>query len=275
MNPKWDGYLHKLYQTLLKKYGPQGWWPLLSLEKFGINPPKRGTNTGYHPNNFDIPNTPGQILEVILGSILMQNTSWTNADKALGNLSAKCGLDCSTIMKLDHAELGEIIRSSGYYNQKASRLQGLCKFLKKHPISELLLQSVDELRPKLLQLDGVGPETADTIILYALKKPSFVIDAYTRRLLTRIGLVERKFSYDDYQHLFHQNFPPLTENISLFNEFHALIVQHCVYTCKKRPDCEKCILQSRCEKKIIVPAKKIKKSRSKDKYTPKISKTHR
>ena len=270
MNKKWDGYLPQLYQNLFNKYGPQGWWPLLSLEKFGINPPKRGTNTGYHPKNYDIPSTNAQILEVIIGSILMQNTSWTNADKALGSLNAKSGLECSKISKLDHSELGEIIRSSGYFNQKASRLQTLCKFLKKYPISELLLQSAEKLRPKLLQLNGVGPETADTIILYAFKQPSFVIDAYTRRLLTRLGIVQGKLSYIDYQQMFHQSFPPVTENVPLFNEFHALIVQHCVYTCKNHPNCDNCILSSICEKKIIVPVKKPKKSSPKGKSASKI-----
>ena len=202
-------FLTDLYPFLMDHYQPQGWWPLLSLKKSGINPTQRGNNTGYHPKNYNIPDNSLEIFEVMIGSILMQNTSWVNADKALGNLAVHKILTPKSICDISHDELGQIIRSSGYYNQKASRLQRIARFVSKNPIADLQSKSVEHLRIQLLNIKGVGPETADTILLYALKKPSFVIDAYTRRLLQRLGLVNGKKSYKHYKHLFERAFPPV------------------------------------------------------------------
>ncbi len=256
--------LSELYDLLYAHYGPQGWWPLISLnlQNEGVNPTLRGTFTGYHPKNYALPRTEEEIFEIFLGAILAQNTSWTNADKALGNLHEHNMLSLLKILLLSHEELGLLIRSSGFFNQKAQRIMDLCSFLLQHPISQLLSMGVADLRPKLLALKGVGPETADSMLLYGLHKPSFVVDAYTKRLLHRTGiLAQHPFPpYEVYQENFHSY---LTESVEMFNEYHALIVQHCVHVCSATPRCSDCFLAKKCPK-LMEP----KKSRRKVKKKP-------
>lgn len=251
--------IHDLYSLLLKKYGYQGWWPLLRLNDYGNNPTLRGHYTGYHPGNYEIPSSYEDVFEIMIGSILAQNTSWINAEKALNELYKRNLLDIQKLRDISLEYLAESIRSSGYYNQKAIKIKNLIQFLENNPISILLEKPVEELRKSLISVKGIGPETADSIILYALKKPIFVIDAYTKRLSIRLGFVEHnpEPSYQELQDLFQSVFD---SDANLFNEFHALIVQHCVHVCEKKPKCENCLLTKNCPKIIIQPVKR-KKSR--------------
>ena len=180
--------LKKLYEKLYSKYGSQGWWPLVDL-KPEINPTQRGRYTGYHPGNYNYPKNEDQTFEIILGTILAQNTSWVNAEKALWNLAQNNLISESKLNRLDLDELAQIIRPSGFFNQKAIKIQNLLQFLQKNPISSLKKLEINVLRQNLLAIKGIGPETADSIVLYAFKKPIFVNDAYTKRLLSRIGLI--------------------------------------------------------------------------------------
>ena len=255
--------LSELYDLLYTHYGPQGWWPLinLNLQNEGVNPTLRGTFTGYHPKNYTLPTTDEEIFEIFLGAILAQNTSWTNADKALGNLQEHHMLSLPKIHRLSHEELGLLIRSSGFFNQKAQRIMDLCSFLLQNPFSQLLTMKIVDIRPKLLALKGVGPETADSMLLYGLHKPSFVVDAYTKRLLHRTGiLAHHPFPpYEIYQKLFHAQ---LVESVDLFNEYHALIVQHCVHVCSATPRCSECFLTEKCPK-LMEPKKSRRKAKKK------------
>ena len=262
-DPTWS--LSGLYDLLYAHYGPQGWWPLinLNLKNEGPNPTLRGTFTGYHPKNYTLPTTEEEIFEVMVGAILAQNTSWTNVDKALGNLHSYNMLSLAKVRQLSHEELGQLIRSSGFFNQKAQRIAHLCSFLGDFPISTLQTMEVTDIRPTLLALKGVGPETADSMLLYALHKPSFVVDAYTKRLLHRLGvLTVHPFPpYEEYRQKFHAQ---LTESVDMFNEYHALIVQHCVHVCSVKPSCSSCFLASQCPK-LIEPKKKRSKGKKRTK----------
>ena len=230
--------LKKLYEKLYLNYESQGWWPLVDL-KSEINPTQRGRYTGYHPGEFNYPKNDDQIFEIIIGTILAQNTSWVNAEKALWNLAQGNLISESKLNKMDLAELAQIIRPSGFFNQKAIKIQNLLQFLQKYPISSLKNLKINVLRQNLLDIKGVGPETADSIILYAFRKPIFVVDAYTKRLLSRIGLIPEKSTYEYIQNLFHAQ---ISADSVVYNEYHALIVQHCVHTCSSKPKCPSCFL---------------------------------
>jgi len=250
-------FLIGIYQELLAHYGRQGWWPLLRLQQGAPNPTGRGQYTGYHPSDYVSPTSEGEILEVMVGAILTQNTSWVNAEKGVHDLHTGGFINISEILTIDQDLLAEIIRSSGYFNQKAIKLKNLCRFLSENPISALQEKSLSEVRAMLLGVNGIGPETADSMLLYALKKPIFVVDAYTKRLFSRLGLVRMKPGYDELQLLFRSEISP---DLVIYNEYHALIVQHCVHVCKSKPDCDACFLTDRCPKKIAirVPKKKPK-----------------
>ena len=253
--------LHELYDALYEHYGPQGWWPLLECNILNQNPTGRGRCTGYHPNDYDIPTTDSQALEIMIGTILTQNTSWINAEKAIYKLNENDILSIEALGKIPTEQLAEMIISSGYYNQKAIKLKILINFLQKNPISSLQNMPVEVLRNLLLSVKGVGFETADSMILYALKKPIFVVDAYTRRLLYHMGFIPinqfKPAAYNSIQELFHRD-SSLPSDVKLYNEFHALIVQHCVHICEKKPNCTKCFLSVSCMKKTLVEDKKKK-----------------
>ncbi len=246
-----------LYDELYKNYNSQGWWPLVDL-KPEINPTQRGRYTGYHPGNFDYPKNDDQIFEIMIGTILAQNTSWVNAEKALWNLSQKNLISESKLKDVDLDDLAQIIRPSGFFNQKAIKIQNMLHFLQKNPISYLKTLEINVLRQNLLVIKGVGPETADSIILYAFRKPIFVVDAYTKRLLSRIGLIPEKSSYEYIQNLFHAQ---ISADFVVYNEFHALIVQHCVYICSSKPKCSMCFLNQYCQKIILRKTKSKKKAK--------------
>ncbi|MEM2131465.1 MAG: endonuclease [Candidatus Woesearchaeota archaeon] len=229
--------LFEIYNLLLKNYKSQKWWPTTSENE--IKPKYQ-----YGPINEK------QKLEVIFGSILTQNTSWKNVEKAIIELNKKDLINIDKIIQIDKKELALIIKSSGYYNQKAIKLKEMASFLKKNPISKLEKIEINELRKLLLSIKGVGKETADSIILYAFNKPIFVVDAYTKRIFSRIGLINKKIidkksSYDEIQDFFHKNLP---KKEKIFNEYHALIVEHAKLFCKKKPLCENCILKDYCKK---------------------------
>lgn len=203
-----------LYQQLQSEHGRLRWWPA---------------------------DTP---FEVALGAILTQATAWRNVEKALDNLKVADRFTPEQINALTQDELEELVLPSGYFRMKAKKVRALVEHLLERPMTIMFKQDVAELREELLSIYGVGPETADSIILYAAEKPSFVVDTYTYRLMSRLGWVEGNFHYERLRALFMDNLP---HDVDLFNEYHALIVRHGARVCKKTPDCEACGLQAICD----------------------------
>lgn len=204
--------LLEIFEKLYSFYGPQHWWP-------GDSP-----------------------FEVAVGAILTQNTNWTNVEKAINNLKASKALNPKKLMDMPIERLAILIRPAGYFNIKAKRLKAFISFLMDNyggNMERMRKDNAKSLRRKLLLINGIGPETADSILLYALNKPVFVIDAYTRRILSRHRIMDYKASYDEYQRLFHEE---LDEDISLFNEYHALFVRLGKEFCKPKPRCNSCPL---------------------------------
>ncbi len=209
--------LKDIFERLIARYGPQYWWP--AREPF----------------------------EVMVGAILTQQTTWLNVEKATSNLKEAKALSPEAIRRLDLSEVARLIRPSGYYNAKALKLKSLAHWLGEYyddQLDKLSSSSTAELRRQLLLIHGVGPETADSIILYATGKPIFVIDAYTRRIFGRIGLAPDGNSYAAYQSLFMDN---LTADAGLFNEYHALLVRLAKDVCRQKPHCLKCCLGNICQ----------------------------
>jgi endonuclease-3 related protein len=219
----------KIYNVLLKSYGPQGWWPLS----------KGKLNTRHHngppKNNHDR-------WEVIAGSYLTQNTSWKSVEKAIENLNRKNLLDIEKIKKADAKKIGECIRPAGYYNQKAERLKIAAEYFSRHFKNKTIPS-----REELLKLKGIGPETADSILLYAFGQPYFVVDAYTRRIFSRLGFFKQDEKYDLIQDLFMKKLP---KKVDIYKEYHALIVEHAKTSCNKEPICLGCIIENKCKKEI-------------------------
>ncbi|HHU63298.1 MAG TPA: endonuclease III domain-containing protein [Clostridiales bacterium] len=206
--------LMTIYRKLYYRYGPQHWWP-------GDTP-----------------------FEVMVGAILTQNTSWNNVEKAITNL--KPYLKPQVLYNMEDKKLAQLIRPSGFFNIKTKRLKNFLKWFKKKDFSLETLKALDayDIRKELLGIKGIGRETADSIILYALNIPIFVIDAYTKRMFNRLGF-SLPDSYDDIQRFFQANLP---KEVQLYNEYHALIVRHCKECCKKRPLCDVCCLKADCQK---------------------------
>lgn len=205
-----------VYDTLYAAFGPQGWWPA---------------------------ETP---FEVAVGAILTQNTAWTNVERAIDNLKAASCLDPATLHAMDPAELGRLIRPAGYFNIKAQRLQALCGFLLAEAggaLGNLADRDTPILRTDLLGVKGVGEETADSILLYALHRPVFVVDAYTRRIFERLGLLQPGLAYGGVQAVFVTTLP---RDRALFNEYHALVVALGKDYCRPKPRCPSCPLQAMC-----------------------------
>jgi endonuclease-3 related protein len=205
--------LLKIFDMLLKSFGKRNWWP-------------------------------GETeLEIIIGAVLTQNTSWKNVEKAIDNLKYYNALDLQTLFKMDREMLALIIKPSGFYNIKSSRLKNIINVIYNDYSSNILnLKELDmfNARKRLLKINGIGKETADSIILYALNKPIFVIDVYTKRFLKNHRLYKEESDYDTIQRFFMKNLP---NDTYLFNEFHALIVYLCQNFCKKVPLCSKCPLK--------------------------------
>ena len=182
--------------------------------------------------------------EVALGAILTQATAWRNVEKALDNLKAADAFTPEKIHSIPQDTLEELLRPSGYFRVKTKKVRAFVSHIVERPFDVMFQQNVSELRKELLSIYGVGPETADSIILYAAEKLSFVVDTYTYRLFSRLGWIEGNFHYERLRALFMDNLP---HDVVLFNEYHALIVRHGARVCKKTPVCEACCLQSMCE----------------------------
>ena len=224
-----------LYKYFYESYGPQGWWPLTGCK--GSNPTKTGSLKGYHPGDFTFPHTPDQKFEIAAGALLTQNTSWSQAEKAVLSLKRSGLLFPSEILKADPLVLGEMVKPAGYFNQKSKKLKILSEFWSS-------LRKGSPSRASLLSLWGIGPETADSILLYAFKVPVFVVDAYTRRIFSRLGLISAKADYEEIRSLFESRLP---SEYSLFQEYHALIVEHAKRYCLTKPLCQECPLKKQCE----------------------------
>lgn len=207
-----------LYDAMLLAYGEQDWWP---------------ADTDF---------------EICVGAVLTQNAAWVNVEKAIVNLKAAGVLHLHSMLELPESELADLIRPSGYFNIKAKRLLNLCRFIQQAGgISHLSRKPLSDLREAMLGVNGIGPETADDILLYALDKPVFVIDTYTRRLLSRHGLIKGNEGYESLRAGFEK---ALTTDTKLFSQYHALIVQHAKMACRKKPDCESCCMTDFCLKRI-------------------------
>lgn len=213
-SPPRPNALHAFHLGLLAAYGPQGWWPLLGHA--GINPTKTGSITGYHPADYTFPRNEAQRFEICTGAILTQNTAWPNVEKALRALTEAGSLSPEAFLELPALELAALIRSAGYHNAKARKLKELAAFFRS-------LQGRTPTRDQLLAVWGIGPETADSIRLYAYHEPEMVVDAYTRRVFERLGLVPGPASYDALKACCIANLPP---EVVVYQEFHALIVEH-------------------------------------------------
>lgn len=213
----------ELYQRLLAAYGPQGWWPLLGHA--GTNPTKTGSLTGYHPGEYDFPRTPAQRFEICLGAILTQNTAWPNVEQALRNLARHDAISPEGIDRLDDSALAQAIRPSGYFNAKTRKLREFVAHFRAWNGSV-------PSRAELLAVWGVGPETADSIRLYAYGQPELVVDAYTRRIFGHLGIAEPDASYD---HLKTICVAALPEDLIVYQEFHALLVEHAKRHYRRQP----------------------------------------
>lgn len=208
--------LMDIYSLLYNNYGPQGWWPLHG---------KYSSKTSL---------TEEEKFEICLGAVLTQNTSWKNVEKALENLRKNKLLNKDKLRKIKAERLAELIKSSGYNNQKAKKIKKFIKFL----------DSRQEItRENLLKVWGVGGETADSILLYAYSRPHFVIDSYTKRVMSRVGICDENIKYVSLQEVFNKN---LKQDVDLFKEYHALIVEHAKRFCKKKPECENCPVKNEC-----------------------------
>jgi endonuclease III related protein len=218
-----ESQIFKIYEKLYHIYGPQGWWPLMDLET--ENPDKTGATRGYHPLDYDIPRTSEQKYEIMLGTILTQNTAWTSAEKALENLKKLNVIHPERLLLLDDETLKGAVRPAGFLNQKSAYLKNISQFF-------MSLKGETPTRKDILNVKGVGNETADSILLYAYRKPEFVVDAYTKRIFSHLGLVDEKISYMDLKKFFENNLP---EDVPLYQEYHALIVEHAKRHYNKKP----------------------------------------
>jgi endonuclease-3 related protein len=228
--------LQAIYRKLFSAYGEQGWWPMHG----SADNTKAENKAGYHPGDYSLPHTVEQRFEVIIGAILTQNTNWKNVQGVLEQLGAARLFTPDSLLALPEQELAALIRPTGYFNQKARKLHAVSRFFWE---SKYLFTGKAPERTALLAIWGVGPETADSILLYAFKEPIFVVDAYTRRLLIRLGWPESRSSYLEIQKFFMQSLPPET---ILYNEYHALIVEHAKNFCRKAPLCTDCPLKKVC-----------------------------
>jgi endonuclease-3 related protein len=213
--------IKSVYQQLYKAYGPQQWWPADSR------------------------------FEVMVGAILTQNTAWINVEQAITSLKLASALSVEAILDSSHEQLAEWIKSSGYLNIKAKRLRNFCQWYDEQGGYEVLKRlKTDTLRERLLTVNGVGPETADSILLYAFSRKVFVIDAYTRRIFSRLGISDADIDYESLREVFEKALSK--EPVKMFNEYHALIVMHGKDVCRVKPRCDKCCLAKNCKKTGVV-----------------------
>jgi len=209
-----DEKIRAFFPAMLAAYGPQGWWPA---------------------------ETP---FEVVIGAILTQNASWKNVERAIANLKREGLLDAAALAAVDDERLAEVIRPAGYYRIKAKRLKSFIRLLTDEfggDLADLFALSTPALRETVLGVSGIGPETADSIVLYAAHRPVFVVDAYTARIFCRHGMIEADATYEDIQSLIQG---ALADDVATFQEYHALLVAVGKRHCKKRaPECPGCPLE--------------------------------
>ena len=224
-----------LYKRLLPHFGHQDWWPVDSL---------------YHKKHDTDPR-----FEIMIGAILTQNTAWSNVEKALTNLKNEKCLTVNAIFETDIEQLKTLIQPSGFFNQKAQRLKALASHLHDHynsDLSKFFSKDMHDIRQELLSLNGIGPETADSMLSYAGRLPVFVVDAYTKRICKRLPVKIKNDTYDVIQQYFekdiHSNFSK-DDLAFIFQEFHALIVELAKTYCKAKPECDNCPLNESCEHK--------------------------
>jgi endonuclease-3 related protein len=208
--------LLEVHGKLLKAYGPQEWWPMAN----GFDPPE---------------------WEICVGAILTQNTAWSNVEKALLSMREQGCRSAKALIDTWSVELEALVRSSGFYKQKAAKLRILASEALKAGGVESFLNTVT--RDKLLEINGIGPETADSILLYAAGRPVFVVDAYTRRVFSRLGIVNEKMTYEAAREFFENGLP---RDVKLYRELHALIVRLGKEHCRKEPECDGCPLNRKC-----------------------------
>jgi len=209
--------LMEIFELLLDQYGPRFWWPAESP------------------------------FEVCVGAILTQNTNWGNVEKAIINLKVEGILSPEALRDVSVEQLAEVIRPAGFFNVKSKRLKDFIAYLfARHDGSLDAMFAGDwrELRRELQAVRGIGPESCDSILLYAGHEPTFVVDAYTKRLFSRLGLIDENAPYEEVRTLFMAHLPA---DVELYNEYHALIVQHCKEFCRKKPLCDRCPINQVCE----------------------------
>lgn len=205
-----------VFERLLNHFGPLSWWPA---------------------------ETP---FEVCVGAILTQNTAWTNVEKAIAALKDSDIMTPDAFQAIEAGQLAQLIRPAGYFNVKSIRLKDFTAWLFTNfegSLDLMFASDWNELRDRLLAVRGIGPETADSILLYAGNKPTFVVDTYTRRLFHRLGLLPENAGYDHTRGMFMGQLP---ENVLLYNEYHAQIVEQCKQYCRKKPRCNACPLNDIC-----------------------------
>lgn len=205
-----------IFELLLDAYGPQNWWP---------------GSGGF---------------ETVVGAILTQSTAWANVERALHNLRVAEALEPSAMLALSEAELEALVRPSGFFRVKGRKLRAFVSMLAADfggSLERLFALPAEDLRARLLATYGIGPETADDIVLYAAGKPSFVIDAYTRRVFARLGITPQPDRYEAWRAFFMDALPAA---VALYNEYHALIDRHARETCRAQPLCEGCVLRAIC-----------------------------
>ena len=203
----------EIYKQLLKAFGNQNWWPV---------------ENNFHPKEW----------EICAGAILTQNTNWNNVEKALNNMRKAGCVTIEDVLEIDEKDLRELIKPAGFYKQKAERLKIFAEAVGSSENLKTFLRKTS--RENLLRIKGIGPETADSILLYAGNRRFFVVDAYTKRVFSRLGFFPENQNYETVRKFFEKNLP---KNIKIYKEFHALIVKLAKDFCRKKPFCEKCPLK--------------------------------
>jgi endonuclease III related protein len=209
-----------IYTKLYNHYGPQGWWPLLSRDISN-----KDVEMVNHPLKYDLPKTRDERYEIILGTILTQNTAWNSAEMALRNLNDLNAINPEKLLDLDTETFKQAIRPAGFLNQKSVYINEITKFY-------IGLDGKIPTRKELLEVKGVGNETADSILLYAFKQPEFVVDTYTKRIFSHINLIDYNDNYIKIKTLFETHLP---QDMIIYNEYHALIVAHAKKYYSRKP----------------------------------------
>lgn len=225
--------LNRIYSIMARTYGKQGWWPIYSPAK------------GSSEYGLNAPGDDNDIFEIIIGAILTQNVAWVNVEKALCALKKNRLLSPKKLHKTDDSLIASCIRPAGYYNQKTIKIKNFLNWFKEmgYSFDEMKSMKTAVLRERLLGINGIGPETADSILLYAFNRKIFVVDAYTKRIFSRLALTSADDTYVKVQEFFHREFKG---TVKKFNEFHALIVVHGKDICRNKPLCPECCIKEIC-----------------------------